>query len=581
MDILDNLKHRFDGITNLLTGAGMPNYDSSRASMVMSRRSLTREEQSRLLQYGFLRKIVSKLPAAATAKWGTPTMTEGDAKTIAAIATAMDKIKVVIPGELPATGVKKAIHQALFNAFLTGNGAIVIHTIGKKNEDLDLSQPIDLKNLKQIRKLVVLDRWAIAPDMLQTVTDMTAEITHFTINNGSGGRVHASRVLWIEGERLDAWGRQQNQGCDESILDGIHEVFVQYAGGIQGAARMLQDFDVIDIAVKGLWNMDKKEAEATRVRAQQNSLMQSLYRSRIRDMESEAITHSTRSVGGYSDLLEKLRDWMFANLNYSRVLFGDMPNGLNAGGSAEQEVKLWNDTIADLQSDRLTHQLTGRHADAPGLLDILCACSYGPTGGKTPIGLGWQWSKLYTPTPTEQADLEMNRAQLAATLESVYPGFAAQYINAAYTGAEFNSIVTLTPEFMKQLADVAALIQPPQPETDEFGNPLEEQQVDEEGAPIEQVPEEGAEELQTDSMDAIDVMVRRSVRDGLKQAYGSGTALGAYDLRLKEFANGGELSRSDLEAWRRYHRQSDGEKADEFQALLYGGKWGKVWANRN
>ena len=579
MDIIDNLKARFDGITNLLTGAGMPNYDAAQASMVSMRRTLTREDQSRLLQYGFLRKIVSKLPAAATSRWGTPTMTEGDAKTIAGINTALDKIKVVIPGELPTTGVKKAIHQALFNAFLTGNGAIVIHTIGKKNDDVDLSEPIDLKSLKQIRKLVVLDRWAIVPDMLASATDMTAEITHFRINNGAGGRVHASRVLWIEGERLDSWGRQLNLGCDESIFDGIYECFIQYAGGIQGASRMLQDFDVIDIAVKGLWGMEKKQSEASRARAQQNSLLQSLYRSRIRDMDNESITHSTRSVGGYSDLLGVLKDWLLANTNYPpAVLFGEFSTGLGASGKTQEERALWNDTIADLQSSRLTHQLTGRHADAPGLLDILCACSDGPTNGKTPAGLGWQWNPLYTPSPTEQADLEMNRAQLAATLDSVAPGFATQYVNSAYTGKEFNPIVTLTPEYVKQLADEAALIQPPQPETDEFGNPLDGQQVDEDGNPID------PEEVQTDSMDRMDsitAMVRRSVRDGLAISKGHGCGDRAQSGRLHKFSNGlGELDRSDLEEWRRYHRLPNSEKSDPTRSLLYGGKWGKVWANQ-
>ena len=142
---------------------GMQAYDQTMGTHLVTRASLTQQQQSALLKYGFLRKLVSKLPKAATAKWGNTTIVDGETDVLTAITTALDKIKVVIPGELPITGVRKAFYHAMFNAFLTGNGAIVIHTVPKKEEELDLSKPIDLKNLKQIRKLVVLDRWQIQP----------------------------------------------------------------------------------------------------------------------------------------------------------------------------------------------------------------------------------------------------------------------------------------------------------------------------------------------------------------------------------------------------------------------------------
>ena len=561
---------RLDGIQNLVTGMGMEAYDQTMGMQVVNRPALTQQQQSEFLKSGFLRKLICKLPKAATSKWGNTTIVDGKADTLTAITTAIDKIKIVIPGELPTTGVRKAFYHAMFNAFLTGNGAIVIHTVPKKDEVLDLSQPIDLANLKQIRKLVVLDRWQIQPLISQDLE----EVAYFQSMMNRGSRIHSSRVLWFEGEKLDAWGRMQNQGCDMSILESIKEPYMQYAGSLQGASQMMIDFDVIDIAIDGLWAMTEDQARLMLTRAQQNIQMQSIYRARIRDKSSEEITHSTRSVGGYSDILEVQKNWLMAQTEYPpAILFGEFSTGLGASGKTQEERALWNDTIADLQESRMTHQMTGRHVDAPGLLDILCACTDGPTNGKTPEGLGWAWNPLYTPTPTEQADLEMNRAQMAMTLAGGDPNFLPQYIGSAYGGNVFNPIVTLTPEYKKQVADAAALIPPPAPpapETDEYGNPVGTQYDD-----------DPSQEQQTDSADdPIDMKVRDAVKRGLKQHKDmrASTNMKPIDRYVHEFADGVALDRDKMAEWRSFWR--DPNSKTETDRLLHGGNWGKIWCNR-
>jgi len=566
-------KLRLDGIQNLVTGMGMEAYDQTMGMEIINRPPLNQQQQSAFLKSGFLHKLICKLPKAATSKWGNTTIVDGKADTLTAITTALDKIKVVIPGELPTTGVRKAFYQAMFNAFLTGNGAIVIHTVPKKDEVLDLSQPIDLKNLKQIRKLVVLDRWQIQP----LITQDLEEVTYFQSMMNGASRIHSSRVLWFEGEKLDAWGRMQNQGCDMSILESIKEPYMQYAASLQGAGRMMIDFDVIDIAIDGLWSMTEDQARVMLTRAQQNIQMQSIYRARIRDKNSEEITHSTRSIGGFSDILEVQKNWLMAQTEYPpAILFGEFSTGLGASGKTQEERALWNDTIADLQESRMTHQLTGRHSDAPGLLDILCACTEGPTSGKTPNGLGWTWNALYTPTPTEQADLEMNRAQMAMTLAGGDPAFLPQYILSAYGGKEFNPIVTLTPEYKKQVADAAALVPPPTPpeeQTDEYGNPIGTQYEDPAAAP--------AEEPQTDSSDdPIDRRVREAVTRGLKQhkEMRRTSNVKAIDRYFHEFADGADLPVAKINEWRSFWR--DPKPKSEVDQLLHGGQWGKLWCNR-
>lgn len=101
-------QERFDGIQNLLTGQGVGKYDPTQGSYVLPRRFLNQQEQSNIMQYGLMRKIVFKIPEGATAKWGRPTLTKGDPKTIAAISKALEDLQVIVPGNLPTTGADNA-----------------------------------------------------------------------------------------------------------------------------------------------------------------------------------------------------------------------------------------------------------------------------------------------------------------------------------------------------------------------------------------------------------------------------------------------------------------------------------------
>ena len=51
-------KLRLDGIQNLVTGMGVEAYDQSMGMQLFSRPILNQQQQSKLLKYGFLRKLV-------------------------------------------------------------------------------------------------------------------------------------------------------------------------------------------------------------------------------------------------------------------------------------------------------------------------------------------------------------------------------------------------------------------------------------------------------------------------------------------------------------------------------------------
>lgn len=473
-------------LSNAVTGLGDAQYDPTQnfTLRLMPGNGMSREEQSEAVrQFGLLRKVVTTIPKAATAQWGEVALAEGDRKQIDAIARAMQKL----PGRTLTrrmTGARKAFQLAMIDAFRSGNAGIVMDV----DDGRDISEPIDLKNIKSLRKLYVMDRWSIQPDLIAS-----SGLTHYTITQISGmytqrifGRVHHSRVLWLAGAEADDLSRQYNGGCDDSILEGVMRAFILYLSGIEGAARMIQDYDVFVHKIQGLMNdfglCGGNDFSATagggsatasagdkllqRLRLNQRS--RSMFKGYVIDKDAEELGTVTRSAGGYSDLVDTVKGFLQASTEYPpAILFGEFSSGLDSSGKSQEEKQLWNETIGQVQVEKLDHLLIGSiegDDPSPGLLQIICLAKDGPTKGRLPESLGWKWREVYPPGPGDQADLEQKRAQVAQTLAGLDPNFGPQAILSHYGGQEYSPDITLSPEYRKSLEEAVKTIQSPEGE---------------------------------------------------------------------------------------------------------------------
>lgn len=507
------------GMSNHVTGMGTSKDPTSYFQVSLNRPKLSQIEQDAYVeQFGLCRKIVSTIPTASTHKWGRVTLSEGNQDQINTITDYLNAVQIQQPYGNDLLGTQNGFQEALAIAFQSGNAAWLmdIDDGGSPEDELDESR------IKSIRSITLVDRWFVRPEMLPTIVRIGNNeangirgFTHYTLTGMSFGtttRVHKSRVLWFRGAELKGNSLYRQSGCDDSMLEGLTYCLNMMFNVIGGLGRMSVDYEVtlhkIQGLLQGIEDGGAKAVEKYRERLNINSTRRSLYNDYIVDKELEDIVHVTRQVSGYGEIYDRILKFVQQSSPYPpAVLMGDFASGLDASGKETSERSLWNDTIAQVQMQKL-------HGNLMRWLNLVCLSKDGPTKGKAPKGLGWQWIPLYQMTPSEQADLELTQSQVITALAQVDPRFGKNALLSHYGSSEYNPNTTLSAEYVDALQEeVKQVDQPDQGQEgvegatpdqgadqgSEDGFNFEEfQQPGDEAAPEESVP-------QTDSDDWISV----------------------------------------------------------------------------
>ena len=399
-------------------------------------------------------------------------------------------------------------------------------------------EPLDLANLKTIAAFHVLDRWSVTPDRF---AQGPAEF--YRVNSGRksllNGRIHASRVYWLYGQRRSPRAKVYAGGFDASILESIAEPYLAYKSAITNASRMLQDYDVIFHQIKDLGKVSAAACKGDKnAQAQLDGIKEvlrishkskSIFRSYVGDKDNESFENITRNVGGYRDIADFVKEFLPACSEFPpAVLFGEFAGtGLGSGSKSAEDKELWNDTIRTAQAARLGPLMTGmpsrrrkQPTRPPGILDLICAQKDGPFKGKQPEGLTWAWNDLYPQTAADKATSETAWAGVLASVAAFDPRFTGQFILSRFANAD--SPIVLSPEYVETLRDEAKNPVDPNamPPGEEF--PAEE-------APVEEVPV-------TDSADSPIVV---NMRAALSMPMGTGVDFSPSAIRVARSVVGG------------------------------------------
>lgn len=470
-----------DGLNRLVnetTGMGSTGYDPSMAFSFSGGSLSTSNDyyQVLLAEEGLLRKAVQAIPAGCIAySWGRPEIAEGDDRVIQLLQDELDDIPVFSQIEEFA-GVRAGLHEAMTQAFMTGNAALVVEA----DDGKDLSEPLDVANIKSIEAFHVFDRWNISPELATSFgPPQRYRIMQTTQRKGMlSGYVHSTRVFWLYGLRRSTQGRIYSGGFDKSLLEDLAEAYVYYKSAIQNSGRMLQDFDVMVHKIKDLGKIAAQACkndptslaalDGLKDQLKISHKAKSNFRTYVADMDNEAFDQITRSVGGYRDLADFVKDFLPASCEFpAAILFGEFGNGgLNSGAKSKEEKELFNDVIRNAQNTRLTPIMTGmpskrrRYTTRPaGILELICLAKNGPLKGKVPKGLTWKWNDLYPQTQEERAATEGAWTGVLGAIASFDPNFTPNYILSRF--ATPDSPITLTEEYAELLREQAANPQDP------------------------------------------------------------------------------------------------------------------------
>jgi uncharacterized protein len=311
--------------------------------------------------------------------------------------------------------LRRHIRYAAQQARLHG-GAAAILLVDDGGRDFD--QPINLRRLKCIKGLHVLDRWRIwpapgwsgvgTPEHYEFNTNLDHDLAALGVEGIATVKIHSSRVLRFEGEDVPWRWRSQFNWWGVSVLQSLWEVFSRYETGQSSAASLLHDFDQFIHKIPGLGGMIAAGNQETITRRLEvNQMARSTYRALVLDSTEDA-DFITRSAAGVADVLDRLVQEVTGATRLPHTkLWGESPSGLGATGRSED--RSFAQDIAEYQEDHLQEPLRQFYS-------LLMRCSEGPYTGEPPEDWRVSFRPTFVMTDEETADLR----QKVASSDSTY-----------------------------------------------------------------------------------------------------------------------------------------------------------------
>lgn len=255
-------------------------------------------------------------------------------------------------------GAKKQFKDALRCSKLFG-GSIIFMVIEDGNQP---NEPVDIKNIKSIKKLRHFSRKFVTIDFTNYYSDPTSEKfgdpEYFTINsNGQLFTVHESRCLVFKGEYypVDELGMQPayERYWGLSTLQSIYEILEDYGIALQALFRTLTKFNIDVLKIKNLMALlaspnGQKQLDA---RVQMFDLAKSVSTTLLLDND-ETFETVSQALTGVAEVFHKIESSLSGVTGVpSTILHGTSAKGLQADGSGE--MRIYYDKIKSDQEEEV------------------------------------------------------------------------------------------------------------------------------------------------------------------------------------------------------------------------------------
>lgn len=380
--------------------------------------------------------------------------------------------------DLERLQVWQALGDAIRWARLYGGGGAIIMIDGQ-----DYSTPlrVDSVGKGQFCGLYAVDRWMLQPafnNVVQEPGPSFGKPAYYTVSAGQtpldGKRIHHSRFLRFEGERLPHYQRVAEQGWGMSVLERLYDRMVAFDSATQGAAQLVYKAHLRILRKKGLREIlaaGGKFVEALAKDIDAIRRFQSSEGMTVIDADDE-LDHFTNSFSGLSDMILQFGQQISGALQIPLVrLFGQSPAGMNSTG--ESDLRIYYDGVASEQE---------AHLRGP-VMAVLSIASRSVLGQPLPDGANFTFTPLWQVSDSE-------RATIAASIAGAVVGAFADGIipkSVALRELRESSDVTgvfsnITDEMIDQAdADEA---EPPPPDMGSALEPQSERTPEQEPVPM-------------------------------------------------------------------------------------------------
>jgi phage-related protein (TIGR01555 family) len=392
-----------------------------------------------------------------------------------------------------AKAIRKALselnaHNKITEADCWGRlyGGAVVAIIADDGRPAEM--PLVPENVRKVQSLLVIDRRYITPMTFYAEGPKAGEPEVFMVHKTGGSRlggtgqildaflIHETRLLIFRGVRTTLTERMGRNYWDHSLLMRAFPIVRSFDTAFKAVETLLTDGAQAVFKMKGLQKYIGGSGEAAlQARMQVVDMMRSVTRAMVIDSEEEFERHNY-TYSGLGEVLDKLMLRLAAAFRVPvTILMGQSPAGMNATG--ESDFRWFYDRIATRQENYYEPLLTR-------LIEVICASKEGPTKGKVPEKIEFEWLSLWEPTDKEKAETEKIKADTAVAyigadvvtpeevaLGSELPeGYAVDIEMRHQAQAATKEMAAMDPMALRPHAPA-----PPgqAPELDEDGNPVE------------------------------------------------------------------------------------------------------------
>jgi phage-related protein (TIGR01555 family) len=235
-------------------------------------------------------------------------------------------------------------------------GSIAVHMVRGQNYTTPLR--VDSVSKGQYKGLIVLDRWMVQPSIEDLVTEegpFIGQPKYYFVTAQAPGlrgvKIHYTRVIRAEGNKLPYWQTVAENMWSQSILERIYDRLVAFDSATAGAAQLVYKSWLRVYSLEGfreLVAMGGKALEGLVAAISMMARFQSIEGITLIDSKDkmEAMQHG--AFAGLAEILIHLGQQISGGFQIPLVrLFGQSPVGLNSTG--ESDIKTYYENINNLQ----------------------------------------------------------------------------------------------------------------------------------------------------------------------------------------------------------------------------------------
>jgi len=293
-------------------------------------------------------------------------------------------------------------------------GAAIFPILDDGSSEEELSEPLDLKRIREIKSINVIEGRYLQPqDSYEDANEekygeiKTWRITPYSTSTSLASSnlvVHETRLIIFNGTRSSVARKQRNKGFSDSLVQRVYDTIQMYSNSWMSVGHLLSDANQAVFKIKNLMHMIASNDNTTITnRMQLVDMCRSVARAIALDADGEEFERHTTNFSGLEPILQMFSLRLSSAFRMpATILMGQSPAGENATGDAD--FRWFYDRIESSQENNLEPKLRR-------FFEIAFAAKNGPTSGVVPKKWSIKFRPLQRMTEKEQGEIRKLQAE--------------------------------------------------------------------------------------------------------------------------------------------------------------------------